>query len=177
MILDDILKFFFDVSVICVVSGYLFMFVYVCLIMLCWDCFKFQGVVGLVGVLLVVLLVVVGLGLCLLIGIFFNVVIIQVLLFFVFGVGVDDVFFLVYVFSEIGQNKRIFFEDRIGECLKCIGVSVVFMFISNVIVFFMVVLILIFVLWVFFFQVVVVVVFNFVMVLFIFFVIFSMDLY
>ncbi|XP_063037295.1 protein patched homolog 1 isoform X2 [Melospiza melodia melodia] len=139
--LDDILKSFSDVSAIRVASGYLLMLAYACLTMLRWDCAKSQGAVGLAGVLLVALSVAAGLGLCSLIGISFNAATTQVLPFLALGVGVDDVFLLAHAFSETGQNKRIPFEDRTGECLKRTGASVALTSISNVTAFFMAALI------------------------------------
>ncbi|KAG7258887.1 LOW QUALITY PROTEIN: hypothetical protein CRUP_017823 [Coryphaenoides rupestris] len=130
--LDDILKSFSDISVIRVASGYLLMLAYACLTMLRWDCVKSQGAVGLAGVLLVALSVAAGLGLCSLLGISFNAATTQVLPFLALGVGVDDVFLLAHAFSETGQNKRIPFEDRTGECLKRTGASVALTSISNV---------------------------------------------
>ncbi|KAJ6669628.1 hypothetical protein lerEdw1_000177 [Lerista edwardsae] len=114
---------------------------YACLTMLRWDCAKSQGAVGLAGVLLVALSVAAGLGLCSLIGISFNAATTQVLPFLALGVGVDDVFLLAHAFSETGQNKRIPFEDRTGECLKRTGASVALTSISNVTAFFMAALI------------------------------------
>uniref|UniRef100_UPI003B9881C6 Protein patched homolog 1 n=1 Tax=Homo sapiens TaxID=9606 RepID=UPI003B9881C6 len=175
--LDDILKSFSDVSVIRVASGYLLMLAYACLTMLRWDCSKSQGAVGLAGVLLVALSVAAGLGLCSLIGISFNAATTQVLPFLALGVGVDDVFLLAHAFSETGQNKRIPFEDRTGECLKRTGASVALTSISNVTAFFMAALIPIPALRAFSLQAAVVVVFNFAMVLLIFPAILSMDLY
>ncbi|XP_063311035.1 protein patched homolog 1 isoform X2 [Pelobates fuscus] len=175
--LDDILKSFSDVSVIRVASGYLLMLAYACLTMLRWDCAKSQGAVGLAGVLLVALSVAAGLGLCSLIGISFNAATTQVLPFLALGVGVDDVFLLAHTFSETGQNKRIPFEDRTGECLKRTGASVALTSISNVTAFFMAALIPIPALRAFSLQAAVVVVFNFAMVLLIFPAILSMDLY
>ncbi|XP_043915260.1 protein patched homolog 1 [Protopterus annectens] len=175
--LDDILKSFSDVSVIRVASGYLLMLAYACLTMLRWDCAKSQGAVGLAGVLLVALSVAAGLGLCSLIGISFNAATTQVLPFLALGVGVDDVFLLAHAFSEMGQNKRIPFEDRTGECLKRTGASVALTSISNVTAFFMAALIPIPALRAFSLQAAVVVVFNFAMVLLIFPAILSMDLY
>uniref|UniRef100_A0A8C5LRP3 Patched 1 n=1 Tax=Leptobrachium leishanense TaxID=445787 RepID=A0A8C5LRP3_9ANUR len=175
--LDDILKSFSDVSVIRVASGYLLMLAYACLTMLRWDCTKSQGAVGLAGVLLVALSVAAGLGLCSLIGISFNAATTQVLPFLALGVGVDDVFLLAHAFSEAGQNKRIPFEDRTGECLKRTGASVALTSISNVTAFFMAALIPIPALRAFSLQAAVVVVFNFAMVLLIFPAILSMDLY
>ncbi|NXO37287.1 PTC1 protein, partial [Locustella ochotensis] len=175
--LDDILKSFSDVSAIRVASGYLLMLAYACLTMLRWDCAKSQGAVGLAGVLLVALSVAAGLGLCSLIGISFNAATTQVLPFLALGVGVDDVFLLAHAFSETGQNKRIPFEDRTGECLKRTGASVALTSISNVTAFFMAALIPIPALRAFSLQAAVVVVFNFAMVLLIFPAILSMDLY
>ncbi|XP_075455247.1 protein patched homolog 1 isoform X2 [Ascaphus truei] len=175
--LADILKSFSDVSVIRVASGYLLMLAYACLTMLRWDCAKSQGAVGLAGVLLVALSVAAGLGLCSLIGISFNAATTQVLPFLALGVGVDDVFLLAHAFSETGQNKRIPFEDRTGECLKRTGASVALTSISNVTAFFMAALIPIPALRAFSLQAAVVVVFNFAMVLLIFPAILSMDLY
>ncbi|KAM8961698.1 protein patched homolog 1 [Pelodytes ibericus] len=175
--LDDILKSFSDVSVIRVASGYLLMLAYACLTMLRWDCAKSQGAVGLAGVLLVALSVAAGLGLCSLIGISFNAATTQVLPFLALGVGVDDVFLLAHAFSETGQNRRIPFEDRTGECLKRTGASVALTSISNVTAFFMAALIPIPALRAFSLQAAVVVVFNFAMVLLIFPAILSMDLY
>ncbi|XP_069481804.1 protein patched homolog 1 isoform X2 [Ambystoma mexicanum] len=175
--LDDILKSFSDISVIRVASGYLLMLAYACLTMLRWDCAKSQGAVGLAGVLLVALSVAAGLGLCSLIGISFNAATTQVLPFLALGVGVDDVFLLAHAFSETGQNKRIPFEDRTGECLKRTGASVALTSISNVTAFFMAALIPIPALRAFSLQAAVVVVFNFAMVLLIFPAILSMDLY
>ncbi|XP_074991914.1 protein patched homolog 1-like [Calonectris borealis] len=175
--LDDILKSFSDVSVIRVASGYLLMLAYACLTMLRWDCAKSQGAVGLAGVVLVALSVAAGLGLCSLIGISFNAATTQVLPFLALGVGVDDVFLLVHAFSETGQNKRIPFEDRTGECLKRTGASVALTSISNVTAFFVAALIPIPALRAFSLQAAVVVVFNFAMVLLIFPAILSMDLY
>ncbi|KFQ72546.1 Protein patched 1, partial [Phaethon lepturus] len=114
---------------------------YACLTMLRWDCAKSQGAVGLAGVFLVALSVAAGLGLCSLIGISFNAATTQVLPFLALGVGVDDIFLLVHAFSETGQNKRIPFEDRTGECLKRTGASVALTSISNVTAFFMAALI------------------------------------
>uniref|UniRef100_A0A8C5D125 Patched 1 n=1 Tax=Gadus morhua TaxID=8049 RepID=A0A8C5D125_GADMO len=175
--LEDILKSFSDISVIRVASGYLLMLAYACLTMLRWDCVKSQGAVGLVGVLLVALSVAAGLGLCSLLGISFNAATTQVLPFLALGVGVDDVFLLAHAFSETGQNKRIPFEDRTGECLKRTGASVALTSISNVTAFFMAALIPIPALRAFSLQAAVVVVFNFAMVLLIFPAILSMDLY
>ncbi|KAM9329094.1 protein patched homolog 1 [Gastrophryne carolinensis] len=175
--LDDILKSFSDVSIIRVASGYLLMLAYACLTMLRWDCAKSQGAVGLAGVLLVALSVAAGLGLCSLIGISFNAATTQVLPFLALGVGVDDVFLLAHAFSETGQNKRIPFEDRTGECLKRTGASVALTSISNVTAFFMAALIPIPALRAFSLQAAVVVVFNFAMVLLIFPAILSIDLY
>ncbi|NWT54621.1 PTC1 protein, partial [Erythrocercus mccallii] len=175
--LDDILKSFSDVSAIRVASGYLLMLAYACLTMLRWDCAKSQGAVGLAGVLLVALSVAAGLGLCSLIGISFNAATTQVLPFLALGVGVDDVFLLAHAFSETGQNRRIPFEDRTGECLKRTGASVALTSISNVTAFFMAALIPIPALRAFSLQAAVVVVFNFAMVLLIFPAILSMDLY
>ncbi|NXM42424.1 PTC1 protein, partial [Gymnorhina tibicen] len=175
--LDDILKSFSDVSAIRVASGYLLMLAYACLTMLRWDCARSQGAVGLAGVLLVALSVAAGLGLCSLIGISFNAATTQVLPFLALGVGVDDVFLLAHAFSETGQNKRIPFEDRTGECLKRTGASVALTSISNVTAFFMAALIPIPALRAFSLQAAVVVVFNFAMVLLIFPAILSMDLY
>ncbi|KAJ0067609.1 hypothetical protein NL108_008928, partial [Boleophthalmus pectinirostris] len=175
--LEDILRSFSDVSVIRVASGYLLMLVYACLTMLRWDCAKSQGAVGLAGVLLVTLSVAAGLGLCSLLGISFNAATTQVLPFLALGVGVDDVFLLAHAFSETGQNKRIPFEDRTGECLKRTGASVALTSISNVTAFFMAALIPIPALRAFSLQAAVVVVFNFAMVLLIFPAILSMDLY
>uniref|UniRef100_A0A8C1J5P4 Patched 1 n=1 Tax=Cyprinus carpio TaxID=7962 RepID=A0A8C1J5P4_CYPCA len=139
--LEDILKSFSEVSVIRIASGYLLMLAYACLTMLRWDCAKSQGAVGLAGVLLVTLSVAAGLGLCSLLGISFNAATTQVLPFLALGVGVDDVFLLAHAFSETGQNKRIPFEDRTGECLKRTGASVALTSISNVTAFFMAALI------------------------------------
>ncbi|XP_010214490.1 PREDICTED: protein patched homolog 1-like, partial [Tinamus guttatus] len=139
--LDDILKSFSDVSVIRVANCYQSALVYACLTMLRWDCAKSQGAVGLAGGLLVALSVAAGLGLCSLIGISFNAATTQVLPFLALGVGVDDVFLLAHAFSETGQNKRIPFEDRTGECLKRTGASVALTSISNVTAFFMAALI------------------------------------
>ncbi|XP_030628941.1 protein patched homolog 1 [Chanos chanos] len=175
--LEDILKSLSDVSVIRVASGYLLMLAYACLTMLRWDCAKSQGAVGLAGVLLVTLSVAAGLGLCSLIGISFNAATTQVLPFLALGVGVDDVFLLAHAFSETGQNRRIPFEDRTGECLKRTGASVALTSISNVTAFFMAALIPIPALRAFSLQAAVVVVFNFAMVLLIFPAILSMDLY
>lgn len=175
--LEDILRSFSDVSVIRVASGYLLMLAYACLTMLRWDCAKSQGAVGLAGVLLVTLSVAAGLGLCSLLGISFNAATTQVLPFLALGVGVDDVFLLAHAFSETGQNKRIPFEDRTGECLKRTGASVALTSISNVTAFFMAALIPIPALRAFSLQAAVVVVFNFAMVLLIFPAILSMDLY
>ncbi|KAM8866171.1 protein patched homolog 1 [Synchiropus picturatus] len=175
--LEDILKSFSDISVIRVASGYLLMLAYACLTMLRWDCAKSQGAVGLAGVLLVTLSVAAGLGLCSLLGISFNAATTQVLPFLALGVGVDDVFLLAHTFSETGQNKRIPFEDRTGECLKRTGASVVLTSVSNVTAFFMAALIPIPALRAFSLQAAVVVVFNFAMVLLIFPAILSMDLY
>lgn len=175
--LEDILKSFSNVSVIRVASGYLLMLAYACLTMLRWDCAKSQGAVGLAGVLLVTLSVAAGLGLCSLLGISFNAATTQVLPFLALGVGVDDVFLLAHAFSETGQNKRIPFEDRTGECLKRTGASVALTSISNVTAFFMAALIPIPALRAFSLQAAVVVVFNFAMVLLIFPAILSMDLY
>ncbi|KAM7017954.1 LOW QUALITY PROTEIN: protein patched homolog 1 [Tautogolabrus adspersus] len=175
--LEDILKSFSDISVIRVASGYLLMLAYACLTMLRWDCAKSQGAVGLAGVLLVTLSVAAGLGLCSLLGISFNAATTQVLPFLALGVGVDDVFLLAHAFSETGQNKRIPFEDRTGECLKRTGASVALTSISNVTAFFMAALIPIPALRAFSLQAAVVVVFNFAMVLLIFPAILSMDLY
>uniref|UniRef100_A0A673MBF5 Protein patched homolog 1-like n=1 Tax=Sinocyclocheilus rhinocerous TaxID=307959 RepID=A0A673MBF5_9TELE len=175
--LEDILKSFSDVSVIRIASGYLLMLAYACLTMLRWDCAKSQGAVGLAGVLLVTLSVAAGLGLCSLLGISFNAATTQVLPFLALGVGVDDVFLLAHAFSETGQNKRIPFEDRTGECLKRTGASVAMTSISNVTAFFMAALIPIPALQAFSLQAAVVVVFNFAMVLLIFPAILSMDLY
>ncbi|KAL0979128.1 hypothetical protein UPYG_G00181100 [Umbra pygmaea] len=175
--LEDILRSFSDVSVIRVASGYLLMLAYACLTMLRWDCAKSQGAVGLAGVLLVALSVAAGLGLCSLLGISFNAATTQVLPFLALGVGVDDVFLLAHAFSETGQNKRIRFEDRTGECLKRTGASVALTSISNVTAFFMAALIPIPALRAFSLQAAVVVVFNFAMVLLIFPAILSMDLY
>ncbi|XP_028980455.2 protein patched homolog 1 isoform X2 [Esox lucius] len=175
--LEDIIKSFSDVSVIRVASGYLLMLAYACLTMLRWDCAKSQGAVGLAGVLLVALSVAAGLGLCSLLGISFNAATTQVLPFLALGVGVDDVFLLAHAFSETGQNKRIPFEDRTGECLKRTGASVALTSISNVTAFFMAALIPIPALRAFSLQAAVVVVFNFAMVLLIFPAILSMDLY
>ncbi|RMC21305.1 hypothetical protein DUI87_02166 [Hirundo rustica rustica] len=130
--LDVILKSFSDVSVIRVASGYLLMLAYACLTMLRWDCTKSQGAVGLAGIFLVALSVAAGLGLCSLIGISFNAAKTQVLPFLALGVGVDDIVLLVHAFSETGQNKRIPFEGRTGECLKRTGASVALTSISNV---------------------------------------------
>uniref|UniRef100_A0A672ZLP5 SSD domain-containing protein n=1 Tax=Sphaeramia orbicularis TaxID=375764 RepID=A0A672ZLP5_9TELE len=175
--LEDILKSFSNISVIRVASGYLLMLAYACLTMLRWDCAKSQGAVGLAGVLLVTLSVAAGLGLCSLLGISFNAATTQVLPFLALGVGVDDVFLLAHAFSETGQNKRIPFEDRTGECLKRTGASVALTSISNVTAFFMAALIPIPALRAFSLQAAVVVVFNFAMVLLIFPAILSMDLY
>uniref|UniRef100_A0A8C6VX29 Patched 1 n=1 Tax=Nothobranchius furzeri TaxID=105023 RepID=A0A8C6VX29_NOTFU len=175
--LEDILKSFSDISVIRVASGYLLMLAYACLTMLRWDCAKSQGAVGLAGVMLVTLSVAAGLGLCSLLGISFNAATTQVLPFLALGVGVDDVFLLAHAFSETGQNKRIPFEDRTGECLKRTGTSVALTSISNVTAFFMAALIPIPALRAFSLQAAVVVVFNFAMVLLIFPAILSMDLY
>ncbi|XP_040051815.2 protein patched homolog 1 isoform X2 [Gasterosteus aculeatus] len=175
--LEDILKSFSDISIIRVASGYLLMLAYACLTMLRWDCAKSQGAVGLAGVLLVTLSVAAGLGLCSLLGISFNAATTQVLPFLALGVGVDDVFLLAHAFSETGQNKRIPFEDRTGECLKRTGASVALTSISNVTAFFMAALIPIPALRAFSLQAAVVVVFNFAMVLLIFPAILSMDLY
>ncbi|XP_036712333.1 protein patched homolog 1 isoform X2 [Balaenoptera musculus] len=101
----------------------------------------------------------------------------MVLPFLALGVGVDDVFLLAHAFSETGQNKRIPFEDRTGECLKRTGASVALTSISNVTAFFMAALIPIPALRAFSLQAAVVVVFNFAMVLLIFPAILSMDLY
>ncbi|KFO55642.1 Protein patched 1, partial [Corvus brachyrhynchos] len=114
---------------------------YACLTMLRWDCAKSQGAVGLAGIFLVALSVGAGLGLCSLIGISFNAATTQVLPFLALGVGVDDIFLLVHAFSETGQNKRIPFEDRTGECLKRTGASVALTSISNVTAFCMAALI------------------------------------
>ncbi|XP_036434257.1 protein patched homolog 1 [Colossoma macropomum] len=175
--LEDILKSFSSVSGIRIASGYLLMLAYACLTMLRWDCAKSQGAVGLAGVLLVTLSVAAGLGLCSLIGISFNAATTQVLPFLALGVGVDDVFLLAHAFSETGQNKRIPFEDRTGECLKRTGASVALTSISNITAFFMAALIPIPALRAFSLQAAVVVVFNFAMVLLIFPAILSMDLY
>uniref|UniRef100_A0A4W3IFK5 Patched 1 n=1 Tax=Callorhinchus milii TaxID=7868 RepID=A0A4W3IFK5_CALMI len=175
--LADILKSFSSVSVIRVAGGYLLMLAYACLTMLRWDCARSQGAVGLAGVLLVALSVAAGLGLCSLIGISFNAATTQVLPFLALGVGVDDIFLLAHAFSETGQNKRIPFEDRTGECLKRTGASVALTSISNVTAFFMAALIPIPALRAFSLQAAVVVVFNFAMVLLIFPAILSMDLY
>uniref|UniRef100_A0A8C7GHG3 Patched 1 n=1 Tax=Oncorhynchus kisutch TaxID=8019 RepID=A0A8C7GHG3_ONCKI len=185
--LEDILKSFSDVSVIRVASGYLLMLAYACLTMLRWDCAKSQGAVGLAGVLLVALSVAAGLGLCSLLGISFNAATTQVANThthinqcyhsLALGVGVDDVFLLAHAFSETGQNKKIPFEDRTGECLKRTGASVALTSISNVTAFFMAALIPIPALRAFSLQAAVVVVFNFAMVLLIFPAILSMDLY
>uniref|UniRef100_A0A8C6HPU1 Patched 1 n=1 Tax=Mus spicilegus TaxID=10103 RepID=A0A8C6HPU1_MUSSI len=102
---------------------------------------------------------------------------VEVLPFLALGVGVDDVFLLAHAFSETGQNKRIPFEDRTGECLKRTGASVALTSISNVTAFFMAALIPIPALRAFSLQAAVVVVFNFAMVLLIFPAILSMDLY
>uniref|UniRef100_A0A8C0GQ51 Patched 1 n=1 Tax=Chelonoidis abingdonii TaxID=106734 RepID=A0A8C0GQ51_CHEAB len=101
----------------------------------------------------------------------------MVLPFLALGVGVDDVFLLAHAFSETGQNRRIPFEDRTGECLKRTGASVALTSISNVTAFFMAALIPIPALRAFSLQAAVVVVFNFAMVLLIFPAILSMDLY
>ncbi|KAM6169420.1 protein patched homolog 1 isoform 2-T2 [Rhynchocyon petersi] len=101
----------------------------------------------------------------------------MVLPFLALGVGVDDVFLLAHAFSETGQNKRIPFEDRTGECLKRTGASVALTSISNVTAFFMAALIPIPALRAFSLQAAIVVVFNFAMVLLIFPAILSMDLY
>uniref|UniRef100_A0A8C8I2S5 SSD domain-containing protein n=1 Tax=Oncorhynchus tshawytscha TaxID=74940 RepID=A0A8C8I2S5_ONCTS len=101
----------------------------------------------------------------------------MVLPFLALGVGVDDVFLLAHAFSETGQNKKIPFEDRTGECLKRTGASVALTSISNVTAFFMAALIPIPALRAFSLQAAVVVVFNFAMVLLIFPAILSMDLY
>ncbi|XP_040101128.1 protein patched homolog 1 isoform X2 [Oryx dammah] len=101
----------------------------------------------------------------------------MVLPFLALGVGVDDVFLLAHAFSETGQNKRIPFEDRTGECLKRTGASVALTSISNVAAFFMAALIPVPALRAFSLQAAVVVVFNFAMVLLIFPAILSMDLY
>ncbi|XP_040272924.1 protein patched homolog 1 isoform X2 [Bufo bufo] len=101
----------------------------------------------------------------------------MVLPFLALGVGVDDVFLLAHAFSETGQNNRIPFEDRTGECLKRTGASVALTSISNVTAFFMAALIPIPALRAFSLQAAVVVVFNFAMVLLIFPAILSMDLY
>ncbi|XP_076859731.1 protein patched homolog 1 isoform X2 [Brachyhypopomus gauderio] len=175
--LEDILKSFSSVSGIRIASGYLLMLAYACLTMLRWDCARSQGAVGLAGVLLVTLSVAAGLGLCSLIGISFNAATTQVLPFLALGVGVDDVFLLAHAFSETGQNKRIPFEDRTGECLKRTGASVALTSISNITAFFMAALIPIPALRAFSLQAAVVVVFNFAMVLLIFPAILSMDLY
>ncbi|KAK2841047.1 hypothetical protein Q7C36_012626 [Tachysurus vachellii] len=175
--LEDILKSFSSVSGIRIASGYLLMLAYACLTMLRWDCAKSQGAVGLAGVLLVTLSVAAGLGLCSLIGISFNAATTQVLPFLALGVGVDDVFLLAHAFSETGQNRRIPFEDRTGECLKRTGASVALTSISNITAFFMAALIPIPALRAFSLQAAVVVVFNFAMVLLIFPAILSMDLY
>ncbi|KAI5094979.1 protein patched-like 1, partial [Silurus meridionalis] len=175
--LEDILKSFSSVSGIRIASGYLLMLAYACLTMLRWDCAKSQGAVGLAGVLLVTLSVAAGLGLCSLIGMTFNAATTQVLPFLALGVGVDDVFLLAHAFSETGQNRRIPFEDRTGECLKRTGASVALTSISNITAFFMAALIPIPALRAFSLQAAVVVVFNFAMVLLIFPAILSMDLY
>ncbi|XP_062854396.1 protein patched homolog 1 [Trichomycterus rosablanca] len=175
--LEDILKSFSSVSGIRIASGYLLMLAYACLTMLRWDCARSQGAVGLAGVLLVTLSVAAGLGLCSLIGISFNAATTQVLPFLALGVGVDDIFLLAHAFSETGQNKRIPFEDRTGECLKRTGASVALTSISNITAFFMAALIPIPALRAFSLQAAVVVVFNFAMVLLIFPAILSIDLY
>ncbi|KAG7223376.1 hypothetical protein INR49_032203 [Caranx melampygus] len=155
--LEDILKSFSDISVIRVATG-------LCVpdhaaMGLC----QVSGAVGLAGVLLVTLSVAAGLGLCSLLGISFNAATTQVLPFLALGVGVDDVFLLAHAFSETGQNKRIPFEDRTGECLKRTGASVALTSISNVTAFFMAALIPIPALRAFSLQAAVVVVFNFAM--------------
>ncbi|XP_038624067.1 protein patched homolog 1 isoform X3 [Tachyglossus aculeatus] len=175
--LDDLLKSFSDVSAARVAGGYLLMLVYACVSMLRWDRSSSQGAVGLAGVLLVALSVAAGLGLCSLLGISFNAATTQVLPFLALGVGVDDVFLLAHAFSETGQNGRIAFEERTGECLKRTGASVALTSISNVTAFFMAALIPIPALRAVSLQAAVVVVFNFAMVLLIFPAILSMDLY
>ncbi|NXF61750.1 PTC1 protein, partial [Ciccaba nigrolineata] len=152
--LDDILKSFSDVSVIRVASGYLLMGLNICFIVsTAWQIIKQPS--------------------WFLLFCFST----KVLPFLALGVGVDDVFLLAHAFSETGQNKRIPFEDRTGECLKRTGASVALTSISNVTAFFMAALIPIPALRAFSLQAAVVVVFNFAMVLLIFPAILSMDLY
>uniref|UniRef100_H2Z0N7 SSD domain-containing protein n=1 Tax=Ciona savignyi TaxID=51511 RepID=H2Z0N7_CIOSA len=120
----DILNEFSNVSTIRVVGGYLLMIGYACLSLMRSKASRSQGLVGILGVLLVALSVAGGLGICSAIGISFNAASTQVLPFLMLGLGVDDMFLMAHHFGEIAVLSYIPFDERTGECLKRVGVSV-----------------------------------------------------
>ncbi|CAK8675849.1 unnamed protein product [Clavelina lepadiformis] len=121
---DDILLEFSNISFARVIGGYLLMMGYACLSLMRMRASRSQGAVGVLGVLLVALSVAAGLGISSVIGISFNAASTQVLPFLLLGLGVDDMFLMAHHFGEISVLSYIPFEERTGECLKRVGVSV-----------------------------------------------------
>nr|CAB3265259.1 protein patched homolog 1 [Phallusia mammillata] len=122
---EDILAKFSNIPLIRVLGGYLLMMGYACLSLMRTRASRSQGAVGLIGVVLVTLSVAAGLGICTVIGISFNAASTQVLPFLMLGLGVDDMFLMAHHFGEIAVLSYIPFQERVGECLKRVGVSVV----------------------------------------------------
>nr|XP_009858682.2 protein patched homolog 1 isoform X1 [Ciona intestinalis] len=120
----DILNEFSNMSTMRVVGGYLLMIGYACLSLMRSKASRSQGLVGILGVVLVALSVAGGLGICSAIGISFNAASTQVLPFLMLGLGVDDMFLMAHHFGEIAVLSYIPFSERTGECLKRVGVSV-----------------------------------------------------
>ncbi|XP_039274094.2 protein patched homolog 1-like [Styela clava] len=121
---QDLILEFSNFSYLRVAAGYFLMLVYACFTMLRCKASRSQGAVGIIGVLLVALSVMAGLGICSVIGIKFNAATTQVLPFLMLGLGVDDMFLITHQFGEIACLNYIPFEERTGECMKRVGVSV-----------------------------------------------------
>jgi len=122
--MDAILQEFSDFSLNKVLIGCGFMVVYAAVTMFRWsDLVRSQSGLGVAGVLLVVLTIGPGLGLCALLGIHFNASTSHVVPYLALGLGVDAMFILAYTYAE-QWHSNIPNENRIGEVLKRAGVSV-----------------------------------------------------
>lgn len=75
-----------------------------------YDAVQSHACAGLFGLVLVSLSVAAGLGLCSLLHLQFNATTTQIVPFITLGLGVDDMFLMVYTFAQNSASKHIDFE-------------------------------------------------------------------
>jgi EST family sterol transporter len=176
--LDDVMDDFSQISLVRVVVGCLLMCVYACVSLAkLSNTVQSQATVGLIGVLLVILSVAAGLGICSVVGIKFNAATTQILPFLALGLGVDDVFLMAHTFAQVADKPAIIYHEITGECLKRVGVTVLLTSLCNSCAFFLASIIPIPAMRAFCLQCAILVLFNMATVMFVYPAVVSLDLF